>query len=110
MSLVNRHTYHAQAWSESKKAAIMSSRVEGTRAIVNAINACKNPPKTLVCASAVGYYGFDGEDRMMVCSRLCMPAQLGLLHFKAKLDDTGCSRNMSERLFSSVLVVLECKK
>lgn len=51
-----------QAWSDAKKAEIIKSRVEGTQAVVAAINACSNPPRTLVCASGVGYYGFQTGD------------------------------------------------
>jgi len=51
-----------QAWTGGKKDEIMRSRVEGTAQIVSTINACKNPPKVLVCASAVGLYGYDSGD------------------------------------------------
>jgi len=49
-----------QAWTEDKKAEIIRSRVEGTAAIVDAIKQCGSKgPKTLVCASGVGYYGYE---------------------------------------------------
>ena len=32
---------------------------QGTARIVDAINQAKNGPKKLICASGVGYYGFD---------------------------------------------------
>jgi len=51
-----------QAWTGGKKDEIMRSRVEGTAQIVSTINACKKPPKVLVCASAVGLYGYDSGD------------------------------------------------
>ena len=55
-----------QAWSDDKKAEIIRSRVEGTAAVVEAIKQCGNKgPKTLVCASGVGYYGYDTEDKML---------------------------------------------
>ena len=44
-------------WTAARKAAILSSRVEGTRAIVDAIAGARTPPKVLVNASAVGIYG-----------------------------------------------------
>lgn len=52
------------AWTEKKKIAIMSSRVEGTRAVVNAINNMPRGtgPSVLVCASAVGLYGYNDND------------------------------------------------
>ncbi len=47
----------AKRWSESRKQAIMSSRVETTRAIVDAIRKTATKPSVLLNASAVGYYG-----------------------------------------------------
>mmetsp|Transcript_7780 Transcript_7780/g.12315 ORF Transcript_7780/g.12315 Transcript_7780/m.12315 type:complete len:351 (-) Transcript_7780:178-1230(-) len=45
-------------WSEGKKARILASRVEGTAEVAAAVAGMKRPPKVLVCASAVGYYGY----------------------------------------------------
>lgn len=45
-------------WTDSYKAAIRDTRVIGTRGIVNAIAAAKQPPAVLVTASGVGYYGY----------------------------------------------------
>lgn len=54
-----------QAWSEDKKAEIIRSRVEGTTELVEAMKKCGSKgPKTLVCASGVGYYGFDTADAL----------------------------------------------
>jgi uncharacterized protein (TIGR01777 family) len=47
-------------WSTSKKAEIRDSRVQATRAIVEAIEAA-GAPKVLVNASAVGVYGDRGD-------------------------------------------------
>lgn len=47
------------AWSELKKGRIMSSRVQGTRCVVDTLNKMDRPPRVLVSASAVGYYGFS---------------------------------------------------
>ena len=48
-------------WTESKKGRIRDSRVTGTRLISEALaQAARGPgggPRTLVCASAIGYYG-----------------------------------------------------
>ncbi|EKX46780.1 hypothetical protein GUITHDRAFT_157724 [Guillardia theta CCMP2712] len=56
-----------QAWSEAKKSEIIKSRKEGTEAVVEAINACPagKKPKTLVCASGVGFYGYTTEDAVV---------------------------------------------
>lgn len=47
------------AWSAKGKKAILSSRVEPTVALVNAVNKCKTP-KIFLQASGVGYYGDRG--------------------------------------------------
>ncbi len=48
-------------WTEEKKKRMMSSRVEPTKAIGDAIKRCKKPPAVWVNASAVGYYGSTYE-------------------------------------------------
>jgi uncharacterized protein len=50
----------AQRWTKEARGRIRSSRVEGTRRVVDAMRA--NPPRVLVSASAVGYYGSRGDD------------------------------------------------
>ena len=49
-------------WNKAKKKRIMHSRVDGTRSLVQALGALDKPPATLVCASAIGYYGSRGEE------------------------------------------------
>ncbi len=44
-------------WTETRKALIRDSRVLGTRTLVDAIKRMERPPKVLVSASAVGFYG-----------------------------------------------------
>ncbi len=44
-------------WTPQKKAAIRDSRVQGTRVLCEALAKLQQPPKVLVCASAIGYYG-----------------------------------------------------
>lgn len=51
-------------WSASKKERIRASRVAGTRSIVRALAAAADRPRTLVCASAVGFYGSRGDDEL----------------------------------------------
>jgi len=48
-------------WTDARKAMIRRSRIEGTRALVDAIAAVDPRPKVLVSASAVGYYGDRGD-------------------------------------------------
>jgi uncharacterized protein (TIGR01777 family) len=52
----------AGRWNAARKAAIRESRVEGTRLLCDALAALPVPPKTLVCASAIGYYGDRGDE------------------------------------------------
>lgn len=49
-------------WTAEKKRRIEESRVKGTRAIVEAINAMERPPSVLVAASAIGMYGSRGDE------------------------------------------------
>lgn len=48
-------------WTEEKKRRIRDSRVEGTRRLVDAINATPDGPRILVSGSAIGFYGDTGE-------------------------------------------------
>ncbi len=48
-------------WTAARKAAIRDSRVKGTRLLCETLAGCGRPPKTLICASAIGYYGDGGE-------------------------------------------------
>jgi uncharacterized protein len=49
-------------WNVEKKEKIRRSRVEGTRSLSEALASAPNPPKVLVCASAIGYYGDRGNE------------------------------------------------
>jgi hypothetical protein len=49
-------------WTAGRKAAIRDSRVNGTRFLCDALEGLARPPKALVCASAIGYYGDGGAD------------------------------------------------
>lgn len=50
----------AGRWTESRKESILRSRVEGTLLLSRALAACSAPPKVLLSASAVGFYGDRG--------------------------------------------------
>jgi uncharacterized protein (TIGR01777 family) len=47
----------ARRWNAEQKARIRNSRVESTMLLCQALGQLKNPPRVLVAASAVGYYG-----------------------------------------------------
>jgi len=51
----------AGRWTAARKAKIRDSRVRGTRLLAEALAALRQPPKVLVCASALGYYGDRGD-------------------------------------------------
>lgn len=55
----------AGRWTRRKKARILDSRVKGTRLLSEAIAERERPPKTLISASAVGYYGDRGDEQLM---------------------------------------------
>jgi uncharacterized protein (TIGR01777 family) len=44
-------------WSKERREVILRSRVDGTRTLVRALCALPQPPRVLVSASAVGFYG-----------------------------------------------------
>lgn len=47
-------------WTPEKKEELRKSRVEATWRLCEALAKLKHPPKVLVCASAIGYYGDSG--------------------------------------------------
>jgi uncharacterized protein (TIGR01777 family) len=49
-------------WSAARKELIRASRVEGTRTLATALASLRHPPRTLLCASAVGFYGDRGAE------------------------------------------------
>jgi hypothetical protein len=48
-------------WTPSKKRRITESRVNGTRAVAEAIEAMDDPPEAFICGSAIGFYGDSGD-------------------------------------------------
>lgn len=48
-------------WTPEKKAHIRNSRVTGTRNLAGAIAAAQPRPRTFITASAIGYYGPQGD-------------------------------------------------
>jgi uncharacterized protein (TIGR01777 family) len=51
-----------QRWTPAAKQRILDSRVQGTRRLVEAMAGLPKPPQTLICASAIGYYGSRGDE------------------------------------------------
>jgi uncharacterized protein (TIGR01777 family) len=54
----------AVRWTEHRKREIFASRVEGTRRVVEAIARRDTPPRVLVSASAIGFYGDRGDEQL----------------------------------------------
>ncbi|MCX6620883.1 MAG: NAD-dependent epimerase/dehydratase family protein, partial [Acidobacteria bacterium] len=54
----------AQRWTAGAKVRIRASRTQGTARVVEAIAGAGRPPRVLVCASAIGYYGDRGEESL----------------------------------------------
>lgn len=50
-------------WTEKRKLELLSSRLEPSVALVEALRLCKQPPKTLIQASAIGYYGVGVDQK-----------------------------------------------
>jgi uncharacterized protein len=54
----------ASRWTQSKKKAIRDSRVLGTRNLAEALARAAAPPRVLISASAIGFYG-DRDDEIL---------------------------------------------
>jgi uncharacterized protein (TIGR01777 family) len=52
----------AQRWTPESKRTILRSRVDSTRLLADALARRAHPPRVLVCASAVGFYGSRGDE------------------------------------------------
>ena len=52
-------------WTAARKAAILDSRVRATRALATAIKSSRTPPRVMLSASAIGFYGSNrGDDTL----------------------------------------------
>ncbi len=56
-------------WTEEKKKRIWASRVEGTAHLSRALASLRRPPRVLVSASAVGFYGNRGNNPLSESAR-----------------------------------------
>ncbi len=62
-------------WTDKRKMLLRSSRVDTTRGLVNAIAKMNKPPRVLISASAIGFYGDRGDELLTESS----PAGQGFL-------------------------------
>jgi len=51
-------------WSAARKRRLRSSRIDSTRLLSETIARASSPPRVLVCASAIGFYGSRGDERL----------------------------------------------
>ncbi len=51
-------------WTPAVRREIVESRVDRTRALCEALAALPRPPRALLCASAIGFYGNRGDDTL----------------------------------------------
>jgi uncharacterized protein (TIGR01777 family) len=59
----------SQSWSAERKAVLRSSRIHITRELVCALEKLEDGPKTIVSASAIGYYGNCGDELLTEASK-----------------------------------------
>ncbi|NQU41372.1 MAG: TIGR01777 family protein [Lentisphaerae bacterium] len=52
----------AQRWTDQVKQEILVSRVQGTRTLAEAVARLPQPPRVLISASGVGFYGSCGDE------------------------------------------------
>ena len=51
-------------WTKSKKEQIRESRLQGTKALYEALSALEKKPSIIITASALGYYGSQGSTQL----------------------------------------------
>jgi len=49
-------------WGPAKRQAILESRMLGTKILADAVSRMPTPPKVMISASAIGYYGDRGQE------------------------------------------------
>jgi uncharacterized protein len=50
-------------WSEERKKELFNSRINSTRLLYDALKKGNHQVKAFICASAIGYYGFENEEK-----------------------------------------------
>lgn len=54
----------AGRWNAARKARLRTSRVGSSALLASRLATCARPPRALLCASAVGFYGDRGDERL----------------------------------------------
>ena len=55
-------------WTASRKELLRTSRIDATRHLIGALAKLQRPPRVIVAASAIGYYGNRGEESLTEAS------------------------------------------
>jgi len=55
-------------WNASRKELLRTSRIDATRHLVGALAKLQRPPRVIVAASAIGYYGNRGDETLTEAS------------------------------------------
>jgi uncharacterized protein len=53
-------------WTEERKKEILNSRIDSTKLLHDILKSTTNTTKSVVSASAIGYYGFGGDNKAFV--------------------------------------------
>lgn len=51
-------------WTAARKELLRTSRIDATRHLIGALGKLQRPPRVIVAASAIGYYGDRGEETL----------------------------------------------
>src|SRR5262249_46905846 len=51
-------------WNDARKNLLRTSRVDATRRLIDALAKLQRPPRTVIAASAIGYYGSRGDETL----------------------------------------------
>src|SRR5579864_2075983 len=55
-------------WNTSRKELLRTSRIDATRHLIGALAKLQHPPRVIVAASAIGYYGNRGDETLSEAS------------------------------------------
>jgi uncharacterized protein (TIGR01777 family) len=67
-------------WNASRKALLRTSRIDATRHLIGALVKLQRPPRVIVAASAIGYYGNRGDETLTETSASGNDFLAGLCH------------------------------
>ena len=88
-------------WTNKRKVALWDSRLQATRGLAAAVQRAAAPPPVVVSASAVGYYGSRGDERLTeesapgsdFLARLCMAWERAAQTMATERTAVACVRS-----------------